>query len=75
LKTLRQLKHADVTQRIIGVLYDVYNELGFGFLESVYEASMILALEQSGLNVSRPFLTMSEKRSVKIGANPWPRYC
>jgi GxxExxY protein len=50
---LGQLKHADLTERIIGVFYDVYNELGFGFLESVYEASMVLALEQSGLKVAR----------------------
>jgi len=53
LRTLGQLKHADVTERIIGVFYDVYNELGFGFLESVYEASMVLALEQSGLRLAR----------------------
>jgi len=31
------LKHADLTDRIIGIFYDVYNELGYGFLESVYE--------------------------------------
>lgn len=46
------LKHSDLTERIIGVFYDVYNELGFGFLESVYQASMVLALEQVGLRVS-----------------------
>src|SRR6266702_6293969 len=44
-------KHHDVTERIIGVFYDVYKELGYGFLESVYRESMRLALEQSGLNV------------------------
>jgi hypothetical protein len=53
LSKLGQLKHADVTERIIGVFYDVYNELRFGFLESVYEASMVIALEQAGLKVSR----------------------
>jgi PD-(D/E)XK nuclease superfamily protein len=29
-----QLKHAALTEQIIGVFYEVYNELGFGFLES-----------------------------------------
>lgn len=29
-------KHSELTDIIIGVFYDVYNELGFGFLESVY---------------------------------------
>lgn len=42
-------KHDDITQRIVGVFYDVYNELGFGFLESVYRESMRLALSQIGL--------------------------
>jgi hypothetical protein len=31
------LKHAELTERIIGTFYSVYNELGYGFLESVYE--------------------------------------
>jgi PD-(D/E)XK nuclease superfamily len=35
-----QGKHDDLTKTIIGVFYDVYNELGFGFLESVYRESM-----------------------------------
>ncbi|HYE25692.1 MAG TPA: GxxExxY protein [Clostridia bacterium] len=29
--------HAAVTDKILGAFYDVYNELGHGFLESVYE--------------------------------------
>ena len=49
----RQLrgKHDDLTQKIIGVFYDVYNELGCGFLESVYREAMRLALGQAGLKV------------------------
>lgn len=43
-------KHADITEKIIGVFYDVYNELGHGFLESIYERAMALALSQAGLN-------------------------
>jgi GxxExxY protein len=42
-------KHDDLTQKIIGVFYDVYNELGSGFLESVYRESMRMALTQEGL--------------------------
>ena len=45
------LKHGLLTQRIIGVFYDVYNELGHGFLESVYHRSLVLALETVGLTV------------------------
>ena len=43
------LKHRELTEKIIGVFYDVYNELGHGFLESVYRDSMLIALEQAGL--------------------------
>jgi GxxExxY protein len=44
-------KHDDLTQKIIAVFYDVYNELGSGFLESIYRESMRLALAQAGLMV------------------------
>jgi hypothetical protein len=36
-------KHVELTERVIGVFYDVYNELGHGFLESVYREAMQLA--------------------------------
>ena len=45
------LKYFLLTQQIIGVYYDVYNELGMGFLESVYQKSLALALESAGLKV------------------------
>ena len=40
-----------LTEKIIGVFYEVYNELGFGFLESVYREAMRIALGQAGLDV------------------------
>jgi GxxExxY protein len=45
------LKHGEITKKIIGVFYDVYNDLGYGFLESVYQRSLGLALEAAGLAV------------------------
>jgi GxxExxY protein len=45
------LKHGSHTDKILKVFYDVYNELGHGFLESVYHRSLVLALESVGLNV------------------------
>jgi GxxExxY protein len=44
-------KYQTLTQKIIGVFYDVYNELGPGFLESVYHKSLALALDSEGLCV------------------------
>ncbi len=49
----RGLKHSGLTEKIIGVFFDVYNELGPGFLESVYEASVEIALDDAGLRVER----------------------
>ncbi len=43
------LKHSQVTGGILEVFYEVYNELGFGFLESVYERAMAIALAAAGL--------------------------
>ncbi len=45
------LKHRELTEKVIGVFYDVYNELGHGFLESVYRNSLRIALESQGLRV------------------------
>jgi GxxExxY protein len=38
-----------LTEQIIGIFYYVYNELGFGFLERVYEEAMAVALRERGL--------------------------
>lgn len=46
------LKHGLITDQILRVFYEVYNELGHGFLESVYHRSLVMALQSVGLNVS-----------------------
>ncbi len=47
------LKHSDLSEKIIGVFYDVYNELGHGFLESTYAEALVVALKESGLTAAR----------------------
>ena len=44
-------KHHDVTDLIIKAFYIVYNTLGYGFSEKVYENAMILELRRMGLKV------------------------
>jgi GxxExxY protein len=46
-----KLKLAKLTGAILNVFYDVYNELGTGFLESVYLNAMALALGSAGHRV------------------------
>lgn len=60
-------KHDEVTERIIGVFYDVYNELGHGFLESVYREGMRVALVQAGLNVRTEMPIQVRFRGELIG--------
>lgn len=45
------LLYEELTSVIIGKSYEVMNELGTGFLESVYHKSLFLALQQEGLCV------------------------
>jgi GxxExxY protein len=43
------MEHEDITEKIIGAAYKVYNTLGSGYLESVYEHCMLIELEKAGL--------------------------
>jgi GxxExxY protein len=42
--------HSDLTSKIINCFYKVYNTLGYGFLEKVYENSMLIELKNLGLS-------------------------
>lgn len=46
-----ELLHKELTDKIIKAFYKVYNTLGYGFLEKVYENALKIELEKSGLNV------------------------
>jgi GxxExxY protein len=45
--------HSDLTREIIGAFYDVYNALGFGFLEKVYENALAVELRSRGFQVEQ----------------------
>jgi len=47
------LLHEALTKRVIDVFYDVYAELGHGFLEKVYQSAMVIALTDAGLSVAQ----------------------
>jgi GxxExxY protein len=59
--------HAEITEKVIAVFYDVYNELGHGFLESVCQAAMVMALKQAGLVVEQQVHFTVWFRGVPIG--------
>lgn len=61
------LKHAELTEKIIGVFFDVYNQLGHGFLESVYEQALGIALTEAGMSVQHQAPIGVWFRARKIG--------
>ncbi len=46
-------KHSTVTEKIIGAFFKVYNTLGYGFAEKVYENSLVIELQKLGLQVEQ----------------------
>ena len=44
-------KHKIITEKILKAYYNVYNSLGFGFLEKVYEKALLIELQELGLTV------------------------
>ncbi len=45
--------HSDLTKVILRAFYNVYNKLGYGFLESVYQNAMLLELKKLGLSCEK----------------------
>lgn len=60
-------KHQELTEAIIRTFYEVYNELGHGFLESVYEEAMFRVLRQSGVSVQRQYPLPVRFRGEQVG--------
>jgi GxxExxY protein len=61
------MKHEDLTQKLIGLFFDVYNELGHGFLESVYQKAFTVALQQAGLCFEQQFPVKVNFRGIEVG--------
>lgn len=64
---MEELRYRDVTAKIIGVYYEVYNELGHGFLESVYQKSLGFALKSAGLDARWPIAIPVTFRGHQVG--------
>ena len=45
------MEYEELTHKIIGCAYRVFNQLGFGFLESVYRKAMVIELTKDSLKV------------------------
>ena len=60
------MEHRDLTEKIIGCAYAVYNKMGFGFLESVYEKCLLIELGKAGLQAEsqKPIEVFYDGQSV-----------
>lgn len=48
---MKNFPHQELTKSIIGLYYDVYNELGYGFVEKVYHNAMLIELKKRGFEI------------------------
>ncbi len=59
--------HKEFTDRIIQSYYKVYNTLGYGFLEKVYENAMMIELKKAGLKAVQQKSITVLYENYKIG--------
>lgn len=62
-----KLLHQDLTDVIIKTFYEVYNELGYGFLERVYQNSLYLELKSKGLKVEAQKKIEVYYKGIEVG--------
>jgi GxxExxY protein len=62
---LNELKHKELSNKIISCFYTVYNTLGFGFLEKVYENALLIELHKNGINAEK-------QKQIKVYYNEFP---
>jgi GxxExxY protein len=60
-------KHSVITDKIIKAYYNVYNTLGYGFLEKVYEKSMLIELKNLGLNAHSQYQIKVKYKGKEVG--------
>jgi len=62
-----ELLHKDLTDRILKVFFDVFNEMGYGFLEKVYQNSTFLELKARGFQVEAQKQIKVYYKEVEVG--------
>lgn len=64
---MSNLLHEELTKSILKVFYDVYNELGYGFLERVYQNSLYYELKSSGFKVETQKRIKVYYKEIEVG--------
>ncbi len=61
-----ELLHKEITDKIIGAAFEVYRELGYGFLEKVYQKAMVHELTLAGVSCEEEPPTPAMYKGVKL---------
>ena len=61
------LLHSEITGTILECFFKVYNTLGYGFLEKVYERALLIELQSTGLNCSAQFPVKVYYENEEVG--------
>ncbi len=60
--------HSEITDTIIKCFYNVYNKLGFGFLEKVYENALLIELRETGLSATNQLPVDVYYKNLRVGS-------
>jgi GxxExxY protein len=64
---MSSILHRDLTQDIIRIFYEVYNELGYGFLERVYQNALFYELKANGFDAKAQHKIKVFYKEVEVG--------
>lgn len=67
IKFMSKLLHSEITGKIIQAFYKVYNSLGYGFTEKVYENALAIELREIGFSVEQQFPVNVYYKSEEVG--------
>jgi GxxExxY protein len=73
-----ELQNQEITQAIIGAAFEVYNVLGYGFLEKVYQRAMQVELKARGFHAEIEAEIRVIYKNVEVGlfkADLWVSDC
>ena len=59
--------HEDLTKAIIKIFFEVYNELGYGFLERVYQNALYFELKANGFHVEAQKKIKVYYKEIEVG--------
>jgi GxxExxY protein len=62
-----ELKHFELTEKLISIYYSLYNELGYGFLESIYQKAFALMLQERKLSFQQQSPVRVMFHGVELG--------